>query len=123
VAQTAPTNDAIIKMVKAGLGEDLVLSSIKGAAWELHHRSRRSDRPQESRGHRQNHRGDDCQSGLWRHRGIARVLRTGLSPAAPAPQFAVGVYYNKADAWTDRAAEVANFKTGAVLKTIATPVL
>ena len=28
-AQTALTNDAIIKMVKAGLGEDIVLSSIK----------------------------------------------------------------------------------------------
>jgi hypothetical protein len=36
VAQEALNNDAIVKMVKSGLGENVILSMVKSHASELH---------------------------------------------------------------------------------------
>jgi hypothetical protein len=125
-AQTALTNDAIIKMVKAGLGEDIVLSSIKAQPGNYTTGA------------------DDLialkKAGVSDKIIAAMIGKAGAggatapaaptpapaaaaapaSPAAPAQQFEVGVYYKKADAWTDLPPEVANFKTGGVLKTLGT---
>lgn len=112
VAQTVMTNDSVIKMVKAGLGEDIVISTIKAQPGQYGTAA------------------DDLISlkgaGVS-DRIIAAMIEKGSAPAAPAPAAVpaavvseVGVYYNKAGKWTDLQPEVVNFKTGGVLKTIGT---
>jgi len=118
LAQTALTNDSIIKMVKAGLGDDVVVSMVKGQP------GRYSTGP------------DDLialKSAGVSDKVIAAMVNSGAAagpaPAAAAPVAGpvnagsmneVGVYYRKADAWVDLVPEVVNFKTGGVLKTIGT---
>lgn len=117
--QTALTNDSIIKMAKAGLGEDILISSIQAQA---------------------GHYGtgaDDLialkQAGVSDKVIAAMVSKMAGAAAAPAaaaaapaaaatagPVNEVGVYYKKAEAWTDLPPEVVNFKTGGVLKSIGT---
>ena len=119
-AQTATlTNDAIVKMAKAGLGEDILLSTVKGQP------GRYTTGP------------DDLialKSAGVTDKVIAAMMEkanAGGAPAAPAPGAApaasrpgpvneVGVYYLKGEAWTDLSPEVVNFKTGGVLKSIGT---
>jgi len=116
-SQATLTNDSIIKMVKAGLGEDIVLSSI------------RSQPGRYSTG------ADDLialKSAGVSDKVIAAMMNSGgaAAPAAaatPAPAAGgapivaeIGVYYRKNDQWADLNPEVVNFKTGGVLKTIGT---
>ena len=122
LAQTALTNESIIKMVKAGLSDDIVISTINSQP------AKYSTGP------------DDLIS--LKSAGVsdkvigAMVAKSsgspaGATPAAPAtapaavpagagPVNEVGVYYNKGGAWTDLNPEVVNFKTGGVLKSIGT---
>lgn len=117
--QTALTNDSIIKMTKAGLGEDIVLSTINAQPAKFGTGT------------------DDLialkQAGVSDKVIAAMVTKMSgpASPAAPAaaaapatatvgPVNEVGVYYKKAEAWTDLPPEVVNFKTGGVLKSIGT---
>jgi hypothetical protein len=120
LAQTGLTNDAIIKMAKAGLGEEVILSTM------------------------------NAQPGMYttstddlialKRAGVSDKVITAIvskmaggggaaaapprAPAAmtsaPGPVNEVGVYYKKGDSWTDLPPEVVNFKTGGVLKTIGT---
>jgi hypothetical protein len=114
-AQTVLTNDAIIRMAKAGLGEEIILGAIKS------HPGKYTARP------------DDLialkQAGVSDKAIAAMMEKTAAdgSPAAPAaplppssPVYEVGVYYGKAGAWVDLPPEVVNFKTGGVFKSIAT---
>lgn len=116
LAQTALTNDSIIKMVKAGLGDDVVISMVKGQPGGY------STGP------------DDLialKSAGVNDKVIAAMVER-MSPGAPAPAAAtapgpspspvneVGVYYLKSGAWADLNPEVVNFKTGGVLKSIGT---
>jgi len=126
LAQTALTNDAILKMAKAGLGDDILLSTIKAQP------GRYTTAP------------DDLislKSAGVTDKVIAAMIEkntsgggapmpagaTGNSPsaaskpaAAAGPVNEVGVYFLKSDAWTDLPPEVVNFKTGGVLKSIGT---
>jgi hypothetical protein len=123
-AQTAITNDAIMKMVKAGLGEDLVLSSIKAQPGNF------TTGADDLIALKQAGVSDKIIAAMMAKAesgGAAApavptpaVAAAPASPAALSQQFEVGVYYKKADAWTDLPPEVANFKTGGVLKTIGT---
>ena len=116
-SQATLTNDSIMKMVKAGLGEDIVLSSV----------------------HSQPGRYATGADDLIALKGagvsdkiIAAMMNGGgaaapAAAAAPAPAAAggglvaeIGVYYKKNDQWADLNPEVVNFKTGGVLKGIAT---
>lgn len=121
-AQTVLTNETILKMAKAGLGEDILLSSIKAQV------GRYTTGP------------DDLialKGAGVTDKVIAAMMEkasagTGAPvPAAPsgnplappakaAPVNEVGVYYLKDGAWADLAPEVVNFKTGGVLKSIGT---
>ena len=123
-AQAVLTNDSIIKMVKAGLGESIVLSTIN------------------SQPGRYQTGADDLialKSAGVSDKIISAMLAAGSNAAPPAPVGAVapaaaavppssgaafvaevGVYYKKNDAWEDLNPEVVNFKTGGVLKGIAT---
>ena len=115
-AQTALTNDAILKMAKAGLGEDILISTIKSQP------GRFTTAP------------DDLialkGAGVTDKVIAAMMEKTASSASAPAPAAApkaaagpvneVGVYYMKSDTWADLPPEVVNFKTGGVLKSIGT---
>jgi hypothetical protein len=124
LGQAALTNDAILKMTKAGLGEDLVLSTIRSQPGTFTTSA------------------DDLialKTGGVSDKVIAAMMEkmSGGGAAAPAkpaatptadrivppaasPVNEVGVYYKKQGAWTDLPPEVVNFKTGGVLKTIGT---
>ena len=116
-SQATLTNDSIMKMVKAGLGEDIVLSSVH------------------SQPGRYSTGADDLialKSAGVSDKIIAAMMNGGggaapAAAAAPAPAAAggpivaeIGVYYKKNDQWADLNPEVVNFKTGGVLKGIAT---
>jgi hypothetical protein len=116
LAQTALTNDSIIKMVKAGLGDDVVISTVKVQP--------------------ANYSTDPDGLIALKGAGVsdkviaAMVDRMAAPPAAVAappaassgtgPVNEVGVYFRKSDAWADLNPEVVNFKTGGVLKSIGT---
>jgi hypothetical protein len=119
--QSALTNDSVIKMTKAGLGEEIILSTIKSQPGAFV-------------------TGADeliaLKTAGVSDKVIAAMVAKGSAPASPAaaadriapapaaaaaaPVNEVGVYYKKAGAWTDLPPEVVNFKTGGVLKTIGT---
>jgi hypothetical protein len=120
MAQTALTNDTIIKMAKAGLSDDVIVSTI-------------SSQPA-----RFSTTADDLISlkgaGIS-DKVIGAMVTKGAgapTPSAPAPSVPpsaapalgypteVGVYYLKGDQWADLHPEVVNFKTGGVLKSIGT---
>lgn len=119
VAQQAMNNDAVIKLVKAGLSDDVIVSTINASPGTY----------------------DTSTNGLiaLKTAGVsdkviaAIVVRAAAPPApavasSPAPAATgrpagiddVGVYYrDKNGAWTALMPEVVNFKTGGVMKNIA----
>ncbi len=117
-AQQAQTNDSIIKMVKAGLSDDLIVTTINGTPGNF----------------------DTSADGLIALKGagvsdkiVGAMVAKSNAPAAPpvvaAPMASglpagideVGVYYkDKTGAWTELMPEIVNFKTGGALKSFAT---
>jgi hypothetical protein len=110
VAQQTLTNDSVLKLVKAGMGDEVIISMIntQSSAFSV--------------------ATDDLialKTGGASEKVIAAMLlkNTGgaPAPASPAgPVTEIGVYYKKAGAWLDMEPEVVSFKTGGVLKSIAT---
>jgi hypothetical protein len=121
VAQQALNNDSVIKLVKAGLSDDLIVSTINGSPGTY----------------------DTSADGIIAlktagasDKVLAAIVQKGTAPApvaaapAPAPAAAsalpagideVGVYYkDKSGAWTALMPEIVNFKSGGFLKSIAT---
>jgi hypothetical protein len=113
-AQESLTNDSVLKLVKAGMGDELIVNMINSQPGTYTLST------------------DDLialKTGGASEKVIsAMVLKKSggtPAPAAPAPPAAgpvseVGVYYRKAGVWTDMDPEVINFKTGGVMKSIAT---
>jgi len=123
MAQTVLDNGAIIRMVKAGLSDDLVVSTIKAQPGTY------STKP------------DDLialKNAGVSEKVIAAMMAGGPAAAAPvasvpaaapaaAPETAdmpkdveIGVYYKKGGRWEEMLPEVVNWKTGGVMKHIAT---
>jgi len=119
-AQSALNNDAIVKMVKAGLSDDIVVTTIKGQPGSYSTTT------------------DDLialkRAGVS-DKVIGAMMMAGASaPAAAAPAAAsapaetadlpkdveIGVYYRKGGQWEEMLPEVVNWKTGGVMKHIAT---
>lgn len=119
-AQQAMNNDSVIKLVKAGLSEDLIVSTINGSPAAY----------------------DTSADGLIALKSagasdkvVAAIVARAAGPA-PAPAAApaatsasslppgideIGVYYkNKSGQWVSLDPEVVNFKSGGFLKTLAT---
>jgi hypothetical protein len=113
-AQQAMNNDAVIKLVKAGLSEDLIISTINSQPGTY----------------------DTSTDGLiaLKKAGVSdkvvgAIVTKGFAPA-PAPVAAsgrpqgideIGVYLkDKNGAWVAMLPEIVNFKTGGFLKTLAT---
>ena len=121
LAQTVLTNDAILKMAKAGLGEEILISTIKAQPGHY------TTAPDDLIALKGAGVSDKVIAAMMEKAASsgAPAAGAGGNPSAPAPKAAgpvneVGVYYLKNDAWTDLAPEVVNFKTGGVLKSIGT---
>ena len=119
-AQQALNNEAIVKLVKAGLSEDLIVGMVNSQPGNY------------SLG------ADDVialkQAGVS-DKIIAAIVAKGAAPMAPstgvasspaaaaqAPQptvIEVGVYYRKAGQWIEVLPEVVNWKTGGAVKNLA----
>jgi len=113
--QATLTNDVIVKMAKAGLGEEVILSTIRAQPGQY---STTTDDLIALKG-----------AGVSDKILSAMVSKMAGGNAAPAPAavpssagpvMEVGVYYKKADTWADLPPEVVNFKTGGILKSIGT---
>jgi hypothetical protein len=113
-AQTALTNDSVIKMVKAGLGDDIVVSMVKAQPGAY------STGPDDLIALKSAGVGDKIIGAMMAR--MSSGAAPGSAPAASGagPVNEVGVYYRKGDAWADLNPEVVNFKTGGVLKSIGT---
>jgi hypothetical protein len=113
-AQTL-NNDAIIKLAKAGMSEDIIISTINASSGAY----------------------DTSANGLIALKSagvtdkvVAAILTKGMAPvtaaapaggALPAGIDDVGIYFkDKSGAWVSLMPEIVNFKTGGVMKSFAT---
>jgi hypothetical protein len=127
-AQAVLTNDAIIKMVKAGLNDDIVVSTINAQP------AKYDTTPDQLIALKGQGVSDKVIAAMMnKAAGGAASPAAAVPAAAPAAAAAhapigggtaivaeVGVYYKKSEQWTDLPPEVVNFKTGGVLKSIGT---
>jgi hypothetical protein len=113
LAQSELNNDSVIKMVKAGLGEDVIVSMIKTQPGKY---KVDPDGVIELK-----------QAGISEKIMNAMIEKnsngstTSIVPAAAPVVDEVGIYYmNKDNKWVELLPEVVNWKTGGVLKRMAT---
>jgi hypothetical protein len=113
-AQQTLTNDSVLKLVKAGMGDDLIVNMVntQPSSFSL--------------------TADDLiamKTGGVSEKVIAAMVVKNSNPApglvtsavpVAGPVHEIGVYYKKGEAWVDLEPEVVNFKTGGVLKSLAT---
>jgi hypothetical protein len=117
-AQSALNNDSITKMAKAGLGDDVIVSMIKGQPGSY------TVDPDSI---------IQLKSAGISEKVIAAMIEKNSAGSTPAPAPAaapakaaplvdeVGIYYkNKDNQWVEILPEVINFKTGGFLKSFAT---
>lgn len=120
LAQDTLTNDSIVKMTKAGLSESIIVTTIQSGAGKYSTTA------------------DDLvklkEAGVSDKVLAAMLAKASGATATPAPATAgtntaangdipanldVGVYYKKNGKWEEMLPEVVNWKTGGVLKSIA----
>jgi len=123
LAQTALTNDSIVKMAKAGLGEEIILSTVKSQP------GRYATSPDDLIALKAAGVTDKVIAAMIDKMPAVAVVDPPPAAAAPAaaptsahsvPVSEVGVYYYQNGSLADLPPEVVNFKTGGVLKTIGT---
>ena len=118
LAHTALTNDAVTKMLKAGLGDDIVLSTIKSQP------AKYATGPDDLIALKSAGVSDKIIAAMVERMSSPAMAAAPATGAATAPAAGlvseVGVYYKKGDVWIDLPPEVVNFKTGGVLKSIGT---
>jgi hypothetical protein len=119
MAQTALNNDGVLKLIKAGLSEDLIVSTINGSPGQY-------DTSADAI--------IALKAGGATDKEIAViVLKAAGVTSAPQPNVpaagnslphgidSIGVYYKDKDGvWTSLPPEIVNFKTGGYLKSLAT---
>jgi len=124
LAQSVLTNDSIIKMAKAGLGEDILVSTIKTQP------GRYTTAPDDLIALKVANVSDKVIAAMMEKSSAGGAAPAPAAPAgnppaaavkaAPAAVNEVGVYHLKDGGWADLPPEVVNFKTGGVLKSIGT---
>jgi hypothetical protein len=115
LAQQALTNESVLKLLKSGMGDDLIVNMVNTQPSTFSLAT------------------DDLialKTGGVSDKVIAAMVakNAGTAPAglttsanpAVGPVHEIGVYYKKGDAWMDMEPEVVNFKSGGVLKSLAT---
>jgi hypothetical protein len=115
-AQEALTNESIIKLVQAGLGEDLIVGMVNGQPGRY-----RIDADSVI-GLKSAKVGDKIIAAMVAKAGSADTA--AAAPAAPAAAASdefkeVGVYHKKQGKWVELLPEVVNWKTGGTIKSIA----
>src|ERR1700681_2056615 len=114
-AQQALNDDSVVKMVKAGLGDDVIVAAIKNSPGTYSLST------------------DDLIS--LKKQGVSEkvlgaMIEKNAAPATPTPVVAVapaaplvdevGIYYkDKNDKWVEILPEIVNWKTGGALKSFA----
>lgn len=127
-AQAALDNATVVKLVKSGLSEDLIVSMINSQPGKYQtsaddvialKQAGVSDRILGAMIARTN---GVVTSAAGSAAAAAAPPVAGTTAAAPAagPVNEIGVYYKKGDEWKDLEPEVVNWKTGGVLKSIGT---
>lgn len=114
LSQEALTNDAILKMVKAGMSESLIVSMVGQQPGNY------STKVDDLIALKQAGVSDKIVSAMAAKAAggpIAIAAAPATSVAGPAME--IGVYFKKADAWTEVLPEVVNWKTGGALKNLA----
>lgn len=115
-AQQALNNEAVLKLVKAGLGDDLIVSTINAqpGSYVL---SANDLIALKAGGV-----SDKVMAAMitkGNSASVSAAAPTAVPAAATSPVSEVGVYYKKGAAWVDVEPEVVSFKTGGVLKSVA----
>ena len=121
LAQDVLNNDAITKMVKAGLGEGVIVSMIQSQPGKY------SLSADELVKLKQEGVSDKIMAAMvGKGAGSASPAASGSAPAAAGSADGdvpsgvdIGVYYKKADKWEEMLPEVVNWKTGGVVKHLA----
>jgi len=116
-AQEVLTNDAVVKMVKSGLGENLIISMVQGQPGKY------SLNPDELVKLKEDGVSEKILAAMASKGSGSGNPTPGAAPSGDAdiPQgIDIGVYYKKAGQWEEMLPEVVNWKTGGVLKHIAT---
>jgi hypothetical protein len=121
VAQDVLTNDSIVKMVKSGLGENLIVSMVQGQPGKY------SLNPDELVKLKEAGVSEKILAAMASKGSGSGNAAPGVAPPDVAsgdpdiPQgIEIGAYYKKAGKWAEMLPEVVNWKTGGVLKHIAT---
>lgn len=117
IAQAVLDNDAVTKMAKAGLGDDVIVSMINSQPGKY---ALDTDSLIKLK---QGGLSEKVISAMITKNagGGAPAASPAAAPAAGAPMVdEIGVYYKKDDKWTLLLPEVVNFKTGGFLKSLAT---
>jgi hypothetical protein len=106
------TNDSVLKLAKAGMGDDTIINMINTQASTFSLSA------------------DDLialKTGGVSDKVISAMVvkksggaPAGLTTTTVVPVHEIGVYYKSGDAWMDMEPEVVTFKSGGVLKSIAT---
>ncbi|MDP2998108.1 MAG: hypothetical protein Q8N47_11515 [Bryobacterales bacterium] len=119
-AQEVLNNNSILKLLQAGIGEDMIVNMINSQpgkyslgvddviAWK---KAGVSDKVMAAM-IAKNAGGTAPTSGA--------AASDGGAGAAAAPAMEIGVYFKKGDAWTELLPEVVNWRTGGALKNLAT---
>ncbi len=118
-AQAPLNNESVVKLVKAGLREDVIIGMV-----ELQP-SQYSLTPDDLIGLKKAGVSDKVIAAMLKKNSSAgspapAVAATPAPATSGAPSMDVGVYVKKGGVWTDMPPEVVNWKTGGVLKTIGT---
>jgi hypothetical protein len=123
VAQQALNNDSVVKLVKAGLSDDLIVSTIN-ASPGVYDTSADGLIALKTAG-----ASDKVVSAIVTKASAPAVvtqatippLAPAAAPSLPSGVDSVGIYYQTKDgSWQEVVSEIVNRKTGGVLKTIAT---
>jgi hypothetical protein len=113
------TNESVVKMVKSGLGENLIISMIQGQAGKY------VLNPDELVKLKESGVSEKILAAMIA-KSAGNTSAAASGPTAPTatdpdiPQgLEVGVYYRKGTSWEEMLPEVVNWKTGGVLKHVA----
>ncbi|BDC51725.1 hypothetical protein F183_A40400 [Bryobacterales bacterium F-183] len=118
-AQETLTNDSILKMVKAGLGESIILSMVAQSPGKYNTSIddlialKKAGVPEKVVAAMVSKGAGGAVA------GTAAPAAAAEAPAKAAPTLEIGVYFKKNGEWTEVLPEVVNWKTGGTIKSLA----
>jgi hypothetical protein len=120
LAQETLTNESIVKMVKAGLSDDVIVNvvSLQPGKYSLSPDALIALKNANVSPRVMTALMNKGQAGPIAEPPMPPPLATDSQAAQVPPVNEIGVYYKKAGAWADVEPEVVNWKTGGVLKSI-----